>query len=201
MTLFPSAFLPSVRYVTAWLHAENPVVYNGEKYQKQTCRNRSLILSSQGILPLIIPVKHGSSSQLLVKDAVIVYTDRWQQRYWQSLVSAYQNAPYFEHYVVELEPIWFQKDLYLTEYNQLLMSWLFRMLGISSPVVHTLQPEKITDSLMETDFLTPVGNELPYKQVFSYRLPFYPNLNVLDLLMNKGPEAVYWLYPVKKNKN
>jgi len=200
MTLFPSAFLPTVRYVSEWLRAENPVVYVGEKYQKQTCRNRTIILSSQGVLPLIIPVKSGSSSHVMIKNAAIVYNDRWQQRYWHSLVSSYQNAPYFEHYVEELEPLWFQKDLLLVEYNQLLMSWLFQRLGVSPPQIISHKPEKCLDSLTVTDFLIPAGNELSYKQVFSYKLPFHSNLSILDLLMNKGPEAFYWLCPVKKNE-
>ncbi len=200
MTLFPSAFLPTIRYVSSWIHAKNPVVYVGEKYQKQTCRNRTLILSSQGVLPLIIPIRNGSSSHLMMKDAAIVYNDRWQQRYWHSLVSAYKNAPYFEHYVEELQPLWFQKDLLLIEYNQLLMSWLFRVLGVSPPQIISLEPEKYFDSLTETDFFIPAGNELSYKQVFSYKLSFHANLSVLDLLMNKGPESIYSLCPVKKNE-
>lgn len=193
MTLFPSAFLLSIRYVLNWLQAEKPVVCIGERYQKQTCRNRAFILSSQGPLPLIIPIKNGSSSHLMMKDAAISYSERWQQRYWHSLVSAYRNAPYFEHYVAELEPIWFQKDLLLTEYNQALTSWLFKMLDIAMPKVVSYLPDENHINLMATDFLKPGGNERFYKQVFSYKLPFYSNLSVLDLLMNKGPEAIYWL--------
>lgn len=193
MTLFPSAFLPTVRYVSEWLRAENPVVYVGEKYQKQTCRNRTLILTSQGVLPLIIPVKNGSSSHLLMKEAAIDYSERWQQRYWHSIISAYQNAPYFEHYMVELEPLWFQKNLLLFEYNHLLMSWLFQMLNVSPPKITLHEPEKCPENLTKTDFLKPSGNELSYKQVFSYKFPFHANLSTLDLLMNKGPEAFYRL--------
>ncbi|MCX7745076.1 MAG: WbqC family protein [Flavobacteriales bacterium] len=199
VTLFPSAFLPSIHYVSKWFHAVNPAIYIGEKYHKQTCRNRTHILSSQGVLPLIIPVKNGSSSHLFMKNAVIVYTDRWQQRYWHSIISAYQNAPYFEHYIEELHQMWFQKDLYLYEYNYRLISWLFLMLGLPIPKIQEKLPDLYDDSLLKIDFLISEGIELPYKQVFSYKYPFNANVSVLDLLMNKGPEAFYWISHVKKN--
>jgi hypothetical protein len=199
VTLFPSAFLPTLQYVANWLQAENPVIYIGEKYQKQTCRNRTHILSSQGVLPLIIPIQHGSSSHLLMKDAAIVYSDRWQQRYWHSIISAYQNAPYFEHYIEELHEIWFQQDVLLHEYNYRLTSWLFNMLGISKPEILVNQPQLYVDLPLKSDFLKPWENEIAYKQVFSYKLTFHSNVSVLDLLMNKGPEAIYWLSYVKNS--
>lgn len=195
VTLFPSAFLPTLQYVAQWLQTENPVIYIGEKYQKQTCRNRTYILSSQGLLPLIIPIKHGSSSHLLMNDAAIVYSDRWQQRYWHSMISAYQNAPYFEHYIEELKEIWFQQDVLLFEYNYRLTSWLFKMLGLSNPKILVNQPELYNHLLLKSDFLKPWVNEINYKQVFSYRQPFQSNVSILDLLMNKGPEAIYLLRP------
>jgi hypothetical protein len=34
---------------------------------------------------------------------------------------------------------------------------------------------------------------LPYYQVFSQRHGFLPNLSILDLLLNMGPEAIYFL--------
>ncbi len=191
VTLFPSAFLPTLHYVTSWLQSVNPVIYIGEKYQKQTCRNRTYILSSQGALPLIIPIQHGSSSHLFMKDAAIVYSERWQQRYWHSIVSAYQNAPYFEHYIEELQEIWFQQNLLLYEFNFQLTSWLFNTLGIPMPIIQSILPALHDDTPLKADFLTPKIVSLRYKQVFSYKLPFQSNVSVLDLLLNKGPESIY----------
>jgi hypothetical protein len=33
----------------------------------------------------------------------------------------------------------------------------------------------------------------PYHQVFQEKLGFLPNLSVVDLLFNKGPESLLWL--------
>jgi hypothetical protein len=37
----------------------------------------------------------------------------------------------------------------------------------------------------------------PYYQVFADRLPFTPNLSVMDLLMNIGPEAKKYLETIE----
>ena len=39
----------------------------------------------------------------------------------------------------------------------------------------------------------PAFEPRPYYQVFARRHGFRPNLSVLDLLFNMGPEAIFWL--------
>ena len=39
----------------------------------------------------------------------------------------------------------------------------------------------------------PTLSHKSYHQVFSDRLPFTPNLSIIDLLMNLGPEATDYL--------
>ena len=50
---------------------------------------------------------------------------------------------------------------------------------------HVISPKH---PLPDTDF-----QPRPYYQVFSQRLGFLPNLSILDLLLNMGPEAVFFL--------
>ena len=50
---------------------------------------------------------------------------------------------------------------------------------------HVISPKH---PLPDTDF-----KPRPYYQVFSQRLGFLPNLSILDLLLNMGPEAVFFL--------
>ena len=41
--------------------------------------------------------------------------------------------------------------------------------------------------------LSSLGLERPYFQVFADRFGFTPNLSVLDLLFNEGPDSILWL--------
>ena len=41
--------------------------------------------------------------------------------------------------------------------------------------------------------LPSLGLERPYFQVFADRFGFTPNLSVLDLLFNEGPDSILWL--------
>ena len=50
--------------------------------------------------------------------------------------------------------------------------------------IHPKHPDAVLSSL---------GLDRPYYQVFSDRFGFTPDLSVLDLLFNEGPDSVLWL--------
>lgn len=192
MTILPLSYLPSVEYVARLLR-EQCVIDVGENYVKRSERNRAYILSANKVMPLTVNVVGGNRPRLPMRDVKIDYSKRWQHQHWVSIVSAYKSSPYFDHYAPYLEPFYRREWRYLVDYNRELLELLLRLLG--SPMALPLSEQYVESREGDLD-LRPKHREgstfvaEPYFQNFSERMPFQPNLSVLDLLLCEGPSAI-----------
>ena len=192
MTILPLCYLPSVEYVARLLR-EQCVIDVGENYVKRSERNRAYILSANKVMPLTVNVVGGNRPRLPMRDVEIDYSKRWQHQHWVSIVSAYKSSPYFDHYAPYLEPFYRREWRYLVDYNRELLELLLRLLG--SPMELPLSEQYVESRDGDLD-LRPKHREgstfvaEPYFQNFSERMPFQPNLSVLDLLLCEGPSAI-----------
>lgn len=192
MTILPLSYLPSVEYVARLLR-EQCVIDVGENYVKRSERNRAYILSANKVMPLTVNVVGGNRPRLPMRDVEIDYSKRWQHQHWVSIVSAYKSSPYFDHYAPYLEPFYRREWRYLVDYNRELLELLLRLLG--SPIALPLSEQYVEAREGDLD-LRPKHREgstfvaEPYFQNFSERMPFQPNLSVLDLLLCEGPSAI-----------
>lgn len=192
MVILPSAYMPSVEYVARLLR-EQSIVDLGEHYVKRSQRNRAHILSANGVMPLTVHIENANRPRQKMRDVRIDYSKRWQHQHWVSILSAYKSSPYFDHYAHEIEPFYRREWRFLVDYNMDYLHTLLRLLGAkcevavsedyveSSPEDFDLRPRQKEDSTFVAE---------PYYQVFSERMPFVPNLSVLDLLMCEGPSAI-----------
>lgn len=192
MTILPLSYLPSVEYVARLLR-EQCVIDVGEHYVKRSERNRAYILSANKVMPLTVNVVGGNRPRLPMRDVEIDYSKRWQHQHWVSILSAYKSSPYFDHYAPYLEPFYRREWRYLVDYNRELLEVLLRLLG--SPMQLPLSEQYVEAHEGDVD-LRPKHREgstfvaEPYFQNFSERMPFQPNLSVLDLLLCEGPAAI-----------
>ena len=121
------------------------------------------------------------------------YWKRWQEQHWVSILSSYKSSPYFDHYAHLLEPYYKREWRYLADYNMEYTRTLLGLLGIEDKI--NVSEKYVVAEEGDLD-LRPKHNEgstfvaEPYFQVFSDRMPFAPNLSVIDLLMCEGPQAV-----------
>ncbi len=132
MIILPLTYLGSTEWF-AHLLADDCVIDTGENWVKQTARNRCEILTSTGVAALTVPV-HGYGAKIPVKDIRIDNSKRWQHQHWQSLVSAYRNSPFFDHYEERFAPFYEKKLNYLTEFNIGLLNILTGILGVEGVV-------------------------------------------------------------------
>lgn len=191
MQVFSTTFLGTVNWYKAYLNSSDSIIDLGEHYMKQTHRNRTFILSSNGMVPLIIPIKKVIQREL--KHIEISYSENWQNRFLKSIRSAYLNAPYFEHYQEEFETLLMEKPALLHQYNHHFLSWSLKQLDLGSEISYEMDYVNVNP---ENDYrnLWDHHQEIkPYKQVFSHKFGFTDGLSIVDLLFNKGPESYPYL--------
>lgn len=200
MTILPLTYLGSTEYFRR-LYGGECVIDLYEHYVKQSYRNRCDILTAGGPASLSVHVvKGGSIHKRPVRDMRIDYSKRWQHQHWMSILSAYKNSPYFDHYRARFEPLYNREFTFLADWNTALLERLFAVLGTPPDL-------RFSDSYVEAgsadcdlrSAFEPLRREHPattgdtYEQVFSDRFPFVPALSVIDLLFCEGPAAKEFL--------
>ncbi len=192
--IFPTAYLPSIEYVSLFLKTEDASIELFETYQKQSCRTRTNVMTANGIQTLTIPVIKTNGNHTLTKDIEISYKESWQQIHLRCLESAYRKSAYFDYYFPYFEKIYKQKFNTLVELNDFCLKTILKIMKVKKDYSYTTDFERIVD---ENDYrisLSKGTNKIemkPYYQVFADRHGFIPNLSIVDLLFNEGPNSIH----------
>ena len=197
MTLFTTAYFPSISYMARFLKEDAPVIEVWETYHKQTYRNRCRVMTANGVESLSVPVVKVNGNHTMTKDMVISTVEPWQHIHSRCLESAYMAAPYFEHYYDYLRPIFEGHFEHLIDLNDAALQTVLKMLKVNKEIVHTTDYIREAENDLREVFSPkkPFDENLfpTYYQVFSEKFPFAPDLSVLDLIFNEGPEAMGYL--------
>ena len=196
--LFSTAYFAPVHFYARFLQHTCVYIEQYENFAKQTYRNRCVILGSNGPVSLIVPVVKGRGPKVLITDLQISYDEGWQRNHWQTIVSAYNSSPYFEYYQDELLPFYQKKTKFLLDYNLKIHATLCDFLEIENPVKLTTDFECVPDETLNLrEVISPKNRRKSdpafiareYTQVFTEKFGFLPNLSILDLLFNEGPNS------------
>ena len=199
MLLLSTTYFGPVQWYQKLNRYDHVLIEHHEHFQKQTYRNRCLIATAQGVQALTVPV---SGDEALISDH-----GNWRHVHWQALQSAYGDSPFFEFYEDDVRPF-FEDRRWRTlyEFNMDICLTMCRLLDIHPHIQPT------------TTYIIPSGEDKrgglldlrssirpkhpaedpdfqpqPYYQVFREKHGFLPNLSILDLLFNMGPEAIFYL--------
>ena len=193
MTLFSTAYFPCISYMTRFLQESEPVIEVYETYHKQTYRNRCRVMTANGVQALSVPVIKVNGNHTMTKDMAVSYKEPWQQVHRRCLESAYKAAPYFDHYYDMLKPIFETRFDRLVDLNDTALQAVMKMLKVKRDLQHTTDYVKKTENDLREAFSPkqpPSPDTMPeYYQVFSTKYPFAPDLSILDLIFNEGPES------------
>ena len=192
--IFPTAYLPSIEYVSLFLKTTNPSIELFETYQKQSCRTRTNVMTANGVQTLTVPVMKINGNHTLTKDIEISYKESWRQVHLRCLESAYRKSAYFDYYFPHFEKIYKQKFNTLIELNDHCFHVILKLLKVKKEYSFTEDFEKIIDNNDYRISLSKGINKTemkPYYQVFADRHGFIPNLSIVDLLFNEGGNSIY----------
>ena len=190
--LLPTAYLAPIEYYAILLKYQNCSIEYYENFIKQSIRNRCNIYTANGKLTLTIPKLRKSRSKILIKDIEICYKENWQKTHWQSIESAYNSSPFFEFYKEEIKPLFIEKEKYLIEFNSKLHNVVLKFLYQELVIKKTNNYQK-KSSLDLRNYNWNKRECQPYNQVFEEKHGFIPNLSILDLLCNLGPQSTQYL--------
>lgn len=197
--IFPIFYLPPLEFFSQMKQPRELVLMERyEHFQKQTYRNRAVIHSPQGKLALIVPVQKGSKMQIRMKDVKISYDFDWQRLHWRSLQTAYRSSAYFEFYEDDFSVFYHRRWNFLADYNEELLGVILKLLKLNISFSYTETYREVYEDF--EDFRNSIHPKKEgsagfahYFQVFEDRNGFQPNLSIVDLLFNQGPQSLAYL--------
>lgn len=195
VVLAPLAYGGSITQWAYLAQAKSIILERHDHYQKQTFRNRLYIHGANGKLMLTIPIKHlRKEGYQDYKDVRIDNAFPWQTQHWKSLQTAYRSSPYFEFYEDAISPLYKEEFEGLYTFNKTLFEVIKGLLGINTTPTFTSEYSQNPKQLDVRELLNVKKQEysitIKYTQVFGDKNGFIPNLSVLDLLFNLGPESL-----------
>lgn len=195
-------YAPALPWMALARRADQLVLEAHENYQKGSYRNRCHIAGPQRLQRLSIPLEKGKHQRTPITEVGISYDQPWLHQHWQALQTAYGRSPFFPFYAPTLEPLYRPTAPHLWTFNVRLLTWIFEQLGWPPTWSYTTAFANWNQPVVNgRDWVHP-KRALPgqlhwqpvdYHQVFQESAGYLPDLSVLDLLFNTGPEAGYLL--------
>lgn len=200
--ILASAYFPPVQWMQKLHRYRHAIIERNDNFQKQTFRNRCLIATANGVQALTVPIEKYEGAKCPMRDIRISDHGEWRHLHWNAIVSAYGESPFFDYYADDLHPFFERKWTYLFDFNMEIARKLCELLDVR-PHIELTDTYADAEAVRADDFRDairpkhplpdPSFEPRPYYQVYASRHGFQPNMSVLDLLCNEGPEGIFWL--------
>ena len=167
-----------------------------ERFVKQTNRSRCKIATANGVQTLSVPLTYNNGD--IITDVRISDHNNWRHLHWQALSSAYGSSPFFEYYADDIRPFFNPDWEFLYDFNRDITLKMCELIGISPDIrekgeLPSEEEKALSSHISHPDVKGDSSSLREYYQVFRHRHGFIPDLSILDLLFNMGPEAVLFI--------
>lgn len=218
-------YLPYIGFFKKIESSDVFVFLDDVQYEKNGFDNRNKIRTSEGFMWLTVPVNYKFGQFL--NEIKIANNEDWSRKHRKSIKINYQKATFFSEYWNDIGSILSQKWELLIDLNIKLIECFISGLNLTTKTIKSSElnikktgSEKLLEICRKLDATTYLSGELGKnylnEQIFhdskiqviyekfehpTYRQlnkTFIPNMSILDLLFNEGPNAITIL---KNSKN
>ena len=216
VSIHQPAYIPWLGYFHKISQSDIHVFYDDAEYSKNNLFNRNKIKTPQGEQWLTVPVRYHSKEKI---NQIKISTNNWQKKHWQSIKMNYSGAPYFKEYEDFFEKFYQKKYSMLSELAIEMNKAICELLGIKTKFLLSseldvegksnerlvnickkigadtyLSGKGAVDSYLDKNMFTKNNIKVEiqdfhyptYKQLWG---EFVPNLSILDILFNYGPDT------------
>ena len=213
-------YLPWPGYFHKMLSCDLFVILEDVLHSKRAITNKNKIKAPEGCRLLSVPL---ANKEALIKDLIICNEKCWHQKHWNSLMACYSRSPYWKDYKDLFAAVYNDPGTSLAELNLRLILIIRELLEISTPMVRSSDIPGLdgkrgaklinicrhfgADTYLSGTGARVYNDEAEYAKnnirlVYqSYTSPVYPqlwgefipNMSVVDLLFNCGPESKKYL--------
>jgi len=106
----------------------------GEHYERQSYRTRTSIVGPNGVQDLVVAINRRSGEKMPMRSVGISYVESWPQQHMHAIRSAYGNAPWFIHFIDEIEAVVLKKYERLVDLDLATMRLGMKWLGLGTEI-------------------------------------------------------------------
>ncbi|MBF25591.1 MAG: hypothetical protein CMP49_03630 [Flavobacteriales bacterium] len=194
-TILCTSYFPPIQYFKYFTISSNIFIEHKEYYKRHSIRNRTLILGPNNPLLLTVPIVNKHYSKTLIENVKIA-DSYWKKKHINSIQTAYGSSPYFIFYFDIIKKIILKKNSFLIDLNYDILHFFLEELEMNTNTKKTdsyieLYENNILDQRNEINIKTKFKK---YNQIFNKI--FTPNLSILDLIFNLGPNAKEYIHEI-----
>lgn len=211
-------YLPWLRYFEKIHRSDTFVVLDNIQFNKNGWQNRNAVKGAAGRVLLTAPV-YAKEGQTLDEVRLNNGTN-WRKKHWRTIEQNYAKAPFFSEHAPFLEDAYMREWEFLNALNRHMLDYYIQALGITTCIVYAsdfdvpgIATERLVNLIhavggdtyysgahalevyLDADMLDEagIGLELQHWEAPVYPQrhgAFVPDLAIIDLIMNCGPESL-----------
>ena len=211
------AYLPWLGYFHKIAVSDVFVIVDDVQFEKDSFINRNYIKTPKGPICLTVPVSTKGHLEGSIMDTEISNEKPWARKHWKSILHSYAKAPYFKKYCDFFENLYMKEWKMLVDLLDFMLDFFLKEVGIKTPIVKKsslgvcgykqemvlnlsehfkadiflfgrLGKDYASEGLFAANGVKAVFQEYKHPVYKQLGDGFTPNISIIDLLLNVGPD-------------